>query len=219
MKLVYILCEGQTEESFVNELMYSSFFEKGIVLIPIICHTKREPSGIKHKGGGATYGKIHNELIKLCRSKKSSTVTMLFDYYALPHDTPGMDTLPIGSSLDKILHLEDHIGQDIAAENFIPNIVMHEFEGLLFSEPEAFSYCGLSQVDIHTLQNIRNTFTTPEDINDGLETAPSKRILDIHPSYSKVRDGINIARDIGLYTISSECKHFNGWLARLSQKG
>lgn len=216
MKRVRILCEGQTEESFVNELLYLSFLEKGIILIPTICETKRERSGKKHRGGVSSYGKIRKDIINLCRSDRDSVVTMLFDYYALPQDTPGMDKLPVGQSLHKILHLEQQIKEDIDAANFIPNIVMHEFEGLLFSDPEAFSYCGLSTNEMCTLRYIRNTFTTPEDINDGAETAPSKRILGIHPSYSKTRDGINIARDIGLHTIANECKHFNNWLARLS---
>jgi hypothetical protein len=127
-----------------------------------------------------------------------------------------MDNLPSGSSIEKILHLEDSIGQDIDSSNFLPNLVMHEFEGLLFSKPEAFSYCIQSQKSIDRLRKIRDAHTTPEDIDDGIRTAPSKQILEIYPSYSKITDGINIARDIGLPTITSECKHFSKWLTRIS---
>ena len=216
MKRVYILCEGQTEESFINELLYIPFLAKNITLIPIIIPTKREPSGVKHKGGVSTYIKIRTELLKLCRSHQSEYVTMLFDYYALPSDSPGMINLPPGNSLEKILHLEDSIGKDIGSSNFLPNLVMHEFEGLLFSKPEAFSYCIQSPKSIDRLRRIRDAHTTPEDIDDGDRTAPSKQILEIYPPYSKVTDGINIARDIGLPTITHECKHFNKWLQRIS---
>lgn len=41
MKNVYIYCEGQTEESFVNEILYPYFFNIGVVVSPIICTTKR----------------------------------------------------------------------------------------------------------------------------------------------------------------------------------
>ena len=216
MKRIYIYCEGQTEESFVKELLYAPFLAKGILLVPIICTTKRENSGFKYKGGASTYSKMQAELVKLCRSHQREHVTMLFDYYALPLDTPGMDTLPKGSPLEKILHVEKSIGKDIGAENFIPNLVMHEFEGLLFSNPEAFSYCIQSERSILELKKIRDVHSSPEDIDDDPITAPSKRILEIYPPYRKVLHGINIARDIGIHTIANECKHFENWLMRIS---
>jgi len=216
MKRIYILCEGQTEESFVRELLYSPFLSKGLVLVPVPIETRRERSGLKYKGGGSSYGKIRKHLVNLCLSHQNEYVTMLFDYYELPHDTPGMDTLPAGTSLEKILHLEESIRKDVAAANFIPNLVMHEFEGLLFSKPDAFSYCISSQSKIDMLQRIRNNFLSPEDIDDGADSAPSKRILKIYPPYKKVLHGIVIARNIGIHVIASECKHFDRWLTRIS---
>jgi len=216
MKRIYIYCEGQTEESFVNELLYTPFLTKGILLVPIICTTKRETSGLKYKGGVSVYGKIRAELVKLCRSHQREYVTMLFDYYGLPPDTPGMETLPKGPPLDRILYLEKNIGKDIGAENFIPNLVMHEFEGLLFSSPEAFSYCVQSESSILELKKIRDAHSSPEDIDNDPITAPSKRILKIYPPYRKVLHGISIARDIGIHTIANECKHFGNWLMRIS---
>jgi len=216
MKRIYIYCEGQTEESFVNELLYTPFLAKGILLVPIICETKREIAGLKYKGGVSVYSKMRAELVKLCRSHQHEYVTMLFDYYALPLDTPGMDTLPKGSPLEKILHLEESIGNDVGAGNFIPNLVMHEFEGLLFSNPEAFSYCIQSEDSILELKKIREAHSSPEDIDDDPITAPSKRISKIYPQYKKVLHGINIARDIGIHTIANECKHFESWLMRIS---
>lgn len=216
MKRIYILCEGQTEESFVKELMYEPFLKKEIHLTPIICETRRERSGFKYKGGVSLYKKMRTELVRLCRAHKHEHVTMLFDYYALPHDTPGKNTLPKGSSLSKVLHLEDNIKKDISEANFIPNLIMHEFEGLLLSDPEAFSYCIQSRRDINQLKRIRDSHSSPEDIDDGPQTAPSKRIYEIYPPYRKVLHGITIAREIGIDTIANECQHFNGWLQRLS---
>ena len=212
---VYILCEGQTEESFVRELLYSMFYKKGIDLIPIICETKREQSGLKHKGGVSTYGKIRRELIALCKSHPYEYVTMMFDYYALPHDTPGAAVAPAGSAFDKVAYLENAIYQDIGVLNFLPNIILYEFEGLLFSSPDAFSYYGFPESAVVKLQNIRDSFVSPESIDDGVETAPSKRIMSIHPSYNKLVDGINIARSIGIDKIMQECVHFCGWIDRI----
>jgi len=216
MKRIYVLCEGQTEESFVNDLMYLPLLSKEIIIYPIVCFTKREKSGLKYKGGVSTYKKIKKELLNLCQSHKNEYVTMFFDYYALPSDTPGMDTLPNDSALEKIRHLEDNIGKDINSNNFIPNLVMHEFEGLLFSKPEAFSYCIESERSINKLKEIRDSHTSPEDIDNSPSTAPSKRILEIYPEYKKVLHGVNIAKDIGMPTITSQCKHFSDWISRIS---
>ena len=45
---------------------------------------------------------------------------------------------------------------------------------------------------------MRYNYSTPEQINSGGKTAPSKRILEIYPSYQKVSDGILIACNIGI---------------------
>ena len=60
---------------------------------------------------------------------------------------------------------------------------------------------------------LSNNYPTPEHIDEGY--APSKRILDLCPSYSKVVDGVIIARDIGLAKIIDECLHFRQWIEKL----
>ena len=67
MTRVYVLCEGQSEENFIKGLLSPIFQSKRIILVPIICLTKRNKDGKKYKGGASTYGKIRNELITLCR--------------------------------------------------------------------------------------------------------------------------------------------------------
>lgn len=51
---VYIYCEGSTEESFINEVLYPYFLNVGIVVRPIICKTKRTAAK-KFKGGVSSY--------------------------------------------------------------------------------------------------------------------------------------------------------------------
>ena len=102
------------------------------------------------------------------------------------------------------------------SRRLIPYIQLHEFEGLLFSEPTGFLEAfpgGQSLVD--RLTAIRMQFSSPEDIDDGAATAPSKRILDIAPEYEKPVAGILIAQRIGLAVIRRECRHFDDWVARL----
>jgi len=62
-------------------------------------------------------------------------------------------------------------------------------------------------------------YDTPEKINDGNETAPSKRIIKEFPEYApaKATAGPIIANSIGLPTIRKKCPHFNEWLTKLEQ--
>jgi hypothetical protein len=64
-------------------------------------------------------------------------------------------------------------------------VMMHEFEGLLFSDCAAFGR-GIGQPDLEPkFTQIRNEFATPEDINDSPVTASSKRVEGIVPDYEK----------------------------------
>ena len=57
----------------------------------------------------------------------------------------------------------------------------------------------------------------PELIDDGPETAPSKRILEEIPEYDKVAAGVSVVGKIGLPVLRQKCAHFNGWLTKLEQ--
>jgi len=73
MKNVYIYCEGATEESFINEILYPYFFNAGIAVYPIICTTKRTANK-KYKGGVSDYAKIKKELTTLCKQHHNRPV-------------------------------------------------------------------------------------------------------------------------------------------------
>jgi hypothetical protein len=55
-------------------------------------------------------------------------------------------------------------------------------------------------------------------INDGFETAPSKRILKEIPEYDKVTAGVSVAGKIGIETLRAKCRHFSEWLAKLEDE-
>ena len=95
-------------------------------------------------------------------------------------------------------------------------VQQYEFEGLLFSDVAAFrNAINLPEEGVEELQRIRSTFRTPEDINDGIETSPSKRILKVMPRYQKVVDGPLIAIETTLDVIRRECPRFNVWMVRM----
>lgn len=212
MKNVYIYCEGQTEEAFVNEVIMPYFLEHDIYVYPFRCTTSNH-HGIKFKGGAVSYGKIKSELTKICKEHKNEKVTTIFDYYGMPKDTPGIELKEV-DIYKRIEQIESEIEKDLNLPNLFFGLVLHEFEGLLFSEPSAFSVIGDDDI-IEKIQAIRDSALTPEHINNSPETAPSKRLLSIIPSYAKIRYGIIVSKEIGISKMMSECQHFASWIEKI----
>ena len=209
MTRVYIFCEGQTEETFVRELLQPYFVNISITVTPILVRTG------KGKGGIVSYGKIRHQIDLLCKRDKRAYVTTLMDYYAFPQGKNGLTPLRgVSDPIRKALALTETFQEDIGHKNFIANLVVHEFEGLLFSQPEAFEQ-WFDEYTTRKLQKIRNEVPSPEHINDNKRTAPSKRILQLCGNYSKILHGTLIALDIGLDTIRRECPIFNAWLEKI----
>jgi hypothetical protein len=207
---VHVFVEGQTEETFVNQVLYEHFQNQDIYLNPIL--VKTSATG---KGGVVSYAKIKPQLDRKCREDKTAFVTTMFDLYGLPNDFPGRNSLPnTCDPFQKAVYLEQEMGKDIGHRNFIPNLLVHEFEALLYSQPQVFAACFDVGV-VSILQGDRNQFSSPEHINDNPRTAPSKRILKCCPKYDKPLHGSLLAIEIGLDTIRQQCQHFNQWLLRL----
>ena len=207
MTRVHIFCEGQTEETFVRELLTSHFAQFGIWVNPIILRTSKIG-----KGGISTYGKVKFQIEQKCREDPTAWVTTLIDFYGLPSDFPNSTTFTGTSSIDRAEAIQKQFQEDIAQPNFIANLLIHEFEGLLFSDPEVFRKWFDEFQIIDELINIRNSFDSPEHINNSSETAPSKRILSLCNQYEKVLHGTLISLDIGLETIRQEFPIFNSWI-------
>jgi hypothetical protein len=52
-------------------------------------------------------------------------------------------------------------------------------------------------------------------VDDGERTAPSKRLEDHVPGYSKVLHGPLAVADTGLAAVRHRCPRFHGWITRL----
>ena len=65
------------------------------------------------------------------------------------------------------------------------------------------------------LRDIRTKFNTPEEIDEGQTTAPSKRLISLYEGYDKVPFGSLIAERIGLERILEECPHFDEWVSKI----
>ena len=220
MNRVLVSVEGQTEETFVREVLAKHLWDFSVSLESVTVTTHRVKQGKNFKGGILSYAQAKREVNRLLKDSSVIAVTTMYDLYHLPTDFPGQDTRPSGNGRAKALHLENSFQQDIGSKRFHPYLQLHEFEAFLFVNPArtANLFTGANNL-VRELQSIRDDFPTPEDINDSPMTAPSKRILALYPQYEKPLYGTIIALETGLDTIRAECPHFNEWLKWLEGLG
>lgn len=215
MKRVLILVEGQTEEKFVNEVLapHLARFDKWPEAT-CLC-TKRVQGRRAYRGGIGTYLQVKRDIQRLLQSNPDQ-VTTLIDYYGLPSDFPGYHAAQSKMrSVERVQCIEETFAADIGDARFIPNLAVHEFEAFLFSNPEMIADVLIDASLGPKFIRIAEGFSSPEDIDDSPETAPSKRIVALCPGYEKPLHGPIIAQKIGLPTIRARCSHFNEWLKRL----
>jgi hypothetical protein len=132
---------------------------------------------------------MKNELLRLLKSKRGSEVriTTMFDLYSLYHDFPGFQEAEKLRHLprERVQRLEKALAADIGDLRLIPYLQLHEFEVLLHAQPEAFAiYYDHCEKQIEALRAVAAKFASPEMINDGQNTAPSKRIAAQFPAYT-----------------------------------
>ncbi|MEI7990058.1 MAG: DUF4276 family protein [Chloroflexota bacterium] len=219
MNRVLVSVEGQTEETFVREILTRHLWNLNVDLIPVVVSTKIFKQGKKFKGGLSTYVKVRNDVHRLLKDTSACAVTTMYDLFKLPTDFPGYATRPIGDCFVKAAYLETEFQRDVSHSHFKPYLQLHEFEALLFVNPEITVKRFTEVNKLSELLDIRNKFNSPEEINDGETTSPSKRILRLFPYYEKPLYGVLVAIDVGLENIRAECAHFNAWLTWLETLG
>ena len=147
---------------------------------------------------------------------------MSFDLYAIGTQFPGLAKAEKLRHLpqERVESLEKSFGEAIGDARFIPYLQLHEYEAYLFTAPRYFShYYDHHEKEIAALEAIAAQYETPELINDGTSSSPSKRILAYLPRYKKPLMGAEIARQIGLEAIRGKCPHFSAWVSRLEKLG
>lgn len=214
--------EGQTEETFVENMLRGHLAQFGYSSVS--ARLVGNPRLRSRRGGIRQWEVVRRDILRHLKNDSGAIATTMVDYYALPHDWPGREEAPEKTSTSaKAECVEASLSADMAksmgsnfdTRRFVPLIMMHEFEALLFSDPDRFAQEIGRDALSTSFRAIREEFDNPEDINDSPETAPSKRIERLFPGYEKPLFGILAAMGIGLDTIRGQCPHFNKWLERM----
>jgi hypothetical protein len=219
MRRVLISVEGQTEETFVREVLAQHLWELEIDPRPVLVSTKVVKSGPSFKGGLISYERTKRDILRLLGDTSAAAVTTMYDLYGLPQDFPGYQARPAQDCYAKVEHLESALNQDIGHRRFRAYLQLHEFEALLFVDPETTAAQFPASPHLEALRATRAAFDSPEEIDDHPETAPSRRLLDLFPGYQKPLHGPLITIQVGLERIRRECAHFDRWLGWLEGLG
>ena len=218
---LYITVEGQTERKFADDVLQPHLTQYSLDVRTRVVVTNRK---MGKRGGILNFANIRDDLNRLMLENKNNDAmfTTMLDLYALPNEFPGWEeaqkkTVPA----ERVFILEAAFRTVMGNERFFPYIQLHEFEALL--------YCDLSKLKMripdsdHAIKLLSNDVAdlAPEDINEGANTAPSKRIIRYLPLYekTKVRIGAPAAADIGLPVLRKRCPHFNEWVVNLEGLG
>ena len=221
---LHLIVEGQTEETFVNEILAIHLGDFNVATDARCVMTSKDRART-YRGGLSNYRKAKTDVTLWAKEDHSADArfSTMFDYYALPNDFPGYEEAQkVRDSYARVRIIEKAFRDDIDDYRFVPYIQLHEFEALLFTDirqmDQAFVDHG-SKID--DLVQIALANENPELINDQRTTAPSKRIIAAIPEYGsrKHSAGPLVASRIGIAAMRSKCQHFNEWVTQLERLG
>ncbi|HSK40145.1 MAG TPA: DUF4276 family protein [Arenibaculum sp.] len=221
---LHALVEGQTEEAFFNRLLVPHLWSCGIQADVQLINPRTGSTSRRTKGGWNSYQVIRRHLSRWMGEDHGNNVwfTTMVDLYAIPRDFPKHDeAIGMADPFRRVDFLEQAWRDDVVTDGrwrFIPYVQLHEFEALLLADPAKLDWEFLEhEAAIERLAALSTAFETPELIDDGPETAPSKRIIREIPEYGarKTSVGPLVADKIGLATLRARCPHFDAWIKSL----
>ena len=173
---VYVVVEGQTEQTFIRDILTQDLNHKKIFLFPQLIG---KPG---HKGGNVKWERARTDIRNLFHqhNRKNVFISTMFDFYGLDNNWPGKARIKSNSSAhDKAALIENETLSMITdllpnfniQKRFIPYIEMYEFEALLFSNPAILS--EKLNTKESNIDKILKECKEPEEINDNYETTPS----------------------------------------------
>ena len=117
IRAIYIICEGQSEEEFVNGILKPYFNSHKIYDVrPILMSTSRG-----HKGGDIKYDRLKFNIDKLLNRETDILVTTFIDFFRLKNDFPKFEEAQtIQNKIERVGFLEEALSHAINNHRFIP---------------------------------------------------------------------------------------------------
>ena len=224
MARLYLFAEGRTEQTFADAVLKPHLAEYGVFMHGPVLIAHAHKRHRTHRGGGRNFRAMQNDIARLLRqdSAKDAFFTSMIDLYALHKGFPGAEEAERyrNDPYRRVEILEESWAKETNDPRFIPHVQLYEYEAYLFSDISILSrYYEGQERAIGKLAEVADGLDSPELIDDGPHTAPSKRIIDHLPRYESDKStvGVQAAERIGLPGIRRRCPHFDRWLDRLQK--
>jgi hypothetical protein len=223
-KRLFIYCEGQTEELFVERLLRNHLALHGVkVERPKLCATTLDPKG--QRGGFINWDAIEFDLNQIFTADCDPNLcfTTLLDVYRMPPRLLAMAgfNAPVTTPAD-VEVVERTVESVFKEPRFKAYLQRHELETLLLADVDALE--RVFHRDKAGLQAMRTElagFANAEDINHGQSTHPAARLVAAVAGYEdlKAANAYFVLAEAGLVSVRAKCPRFDAWLKHWEKWG
>ena len=222
---VEVVVEGPTENLFIKNVLAPYWALRGIFISSPKIRTRiDERSGKVFTGGDIRFPRVAKQVGNFLKQRQNIIVASFVDYYGIK-DWPSLETINQNHSPRDIARILNQAALEYIQQNYpetcpqnryFPYIAVHEFEALLFSNASIMS--KHLHIPSKKIEDVIQECGNPESINNGSETAPSKRLDKwTNGQYGKTTTGISIAEEIGIESMRQQCPLFDEWLTSIEQ--
>lgn len=175
-----IICEGDSDRIFIDRIIkpYLESHSNDLQVYTIKIGKTR-----KHPGGGDVRYSALVKIINQCQYDRADLITTFIDFYGTRFETfpcfKVFKEINDNNVQQKIQLLEadiKNISSNIYQHKIIPYVLLHEYEMIYFADLDRFIASNPDYATIKSDMIMVNTSYAPEEINNSLQTAPSKRI-------------------------------------------
>lgn len=222
MKRVKLVLEGPTEREFVLRVLEPYVGEKTggrVLLVPSVLITS-VASSTKRGGTGSDYALVKRNVTRALDEGGFHALSCMLDLYGFPTRNRPWTVTPRPTDPRRWAEaMEAAFEKDVGDYRFKAFFCLHEFEALLLTDPAKIGEQVAAIVPkLDELRAAISAAGSPEHVNDGRETAPSKRLEALSGgAYNKVLHGPAIAGAIGVDAMREKCKHFDRWVDWLTK--
>jgi len=220
------VCEGHSESDFCNQVLRPSLYPRGVDFAgKLVGKPNRKLPGI---AGWARY-QADLKRIAAEANQRKRYVGVLVDYYRMPLGWPGRRTASDQTLKQRGIHVEEElkrVADESYRDSFIPCVQLHEFESLLFCDPDTTGLamsmglgdfneisCAASVEQMRVI--IRDCGSDVEQINDHVTTNPAARVQRIFPGFSKPVQGVNALIECDVDLLRQNCVWLDRWLTAI----
>ena len=106
MTRIHVIVEGQSEESFIKEILAPTFWSREIYMFPILLGVPG------HKGGRPNYARVKKDVILQLKQDRHAYCSTMLDFYGLGSGFPGTPLAANLGNIEKVVRIERAVKEE-----------------------------------------------------------------------------------------------------------